>query len=222
MGNGQWAIGNGQWAIGRRREAIGGEEKGLGFGRTTQGPGGQGERTLLDQPVKRLVELIRDVPDFPKPGVVFKDFMPLLADAGALALAVELMANPYRGRGVDVVVGAESRGFIFGTAVASALSAGFVPVRKPGKLPGRVVGVDYALEYGRDRLEMSAGAVRPGMKVLLVDDLLATGGTLKACAELVTGAGAELAGITVLIELLALGGRGQIVGHPEVHAVIRM
>src|SRR5690606_6844343 len=148
----------------------------------------------------------RDVPDFPRPGVVFKDFTPLLADPGGLALAVELMVNPFRGGGVDLVIGAESRGFIFGTAVAQSLSAGFVPIRKPGKLPREVRGVDYQLEYGADRLEIHADALAPpaGRRVLLIDDLLATGGTMRACAELARGAGAKIIGIAFLIELVPL------------------
>jgi adenine phosphoribosyltransferase len=167
-----------------------------------------------------LRSLIRDVPDFPKPGIAFKDFTPLLADPRGLALAVELMANPYRGMGVEVVAGAESRGFIFGIAIAQALSVGFVPIRKPGKLPRRVFGVDYALEYGQDRLEMHADGVRSGQRVLLADDLLATGGTLAACGELVRRSGASIAGITVLIELGFLKGRERVRGFGEVHAVL--
>lgn len=170
---------------------------------------------------EKLNALIADVPDFPKPGVVFKDFTPLLADPGALALAVELMANPYRGKGIDLVVGAESRGFIFGIAIAQALSAGFVPVRKPGKLPRMVHGVDYDLEYGTDRLELHADAIMRGQKVLLVDDLLATGGTMRASCELVRRSGAEIAGITVLIELRFLEGRAKLAGLGEVHSVLK-
>ncbi len=169
-----------------------------------------------------LLQLIRDVPDYPKPGIVFKDFTPLLADPRALALAVELMANPYRGRGVDIVVGAESRGFIFGTAIAQALSAGFVPIRKKGKLPREVRGVSYALEYGQDRLEIHADAIGKGTRVLIVDDLLATGGTLAACGELVAGGGATIVGITVLIELLALRGRDKSAKFADVHSVLRI
>ncbi len=170
--------------------------------------------------LERLKALIRDVPDFPKAGVTFKDFTPLLADPSALALAVELMANPYRGQGIELVVGAESRGFIFGTAIAQSLSAGFVPIRKPGKLPRSVHGVDYALEYGTDRLEVHSDAMHEGSRVLLVDDLLATGGTLAACAELLTRCEAEIVGITVLIELAFLNGRSKLGPYGELHAVI--
>ncbi len=164
---------------------------------------------------------IKDVPDFPKPGIVFKDFTPLLADARGLALAVELMANPFRGVQVDTVIGAESRGFIFGIAIAQALSAGFVPVRKAGKLPRKVRGITYDLEYGTDRLEMHADAIASGTRVLVVDDLLATGGTLDACARLVHEGGAVIAGLSVLIELEALGGAKRLEKYGKVHSVIR-
>ena len=162
----------------------------------------------------QLDALIRDVPDFPKPGIVFKDVTPLLANPAGLALAVELMANPFRGAGVDVVVGPESRGFIFGTAVATALSAGFVPVRKPGKLPYKTRSIEYALEYGTDQLHIHVDAVQPGMRVLLVDDLLATGGTLAASAKLIGegGLGATILGASVLIELEFLAGRANLGG----------
>jgi len=161
-----------------------------------------------------LRDLIRDVPDFPKPGIVFKDITPLLADPSGLALAVELMAQPYRGKGVDVVVGAESRGFIFGIAVAKALSVGFVPVRKPGKLPRRTHRLEYGLEYGTDALEVHADAVQPGQKVLIVDDLLATGGTLAACCGLVEALEGRVTGIVVLIELADLAGRRRLGDYP--------
>lgn len=169
----------------------------------------------------QLRKLIIDVPDYPKPGIVFKDFTPMLADPRGLALAVELMANPYRTGGIDVVVGAESRGFIFGTAVAQALSAGFVPIRKKGKLPRAVRRIEYALEYGTDCLEIHVDGVRPGQRVLMVDDLLATGGTLRAGCELVRALGAEVAGITVLIELMELHGRERIASFGEVHSVLK-
>lgn len=168
-----------------------------------------------------LTSFIRDIPGFPKPGIVFKDFTPLLADPGALALAVELMVNPFRGKGIDLVVGAESRGFIFGTALAQALSAGFVPIRKQGKLPRSVHGVDYALEYGQDRLEVHSDAMTLGSRVLIVDDLLATGGTLRACCELAGMAGVRIVGISVLIELTPLGGRQKVAEFGPVHSVIR-
>lgn len=167
-----------------------------------------------------LARLIVDIPDFPKPGIVFKDFTPLLADPRGLALGVELMANPYRGMGIDLVVGAESRGFIFGTAIAQALSTGFVPVRKAGKLPRKVRGLTYQLEYGTDRLEIHEDAIKPGQRVLVVDDLLATGGTLGACCELMKSASATIVGITVLIEIAALGGRAKVNPYGKVHAVL--
>jgi adenine phosphoribosyltransferase len=171
--------------------------------------------------VTDLRPFILDVPDFPKPGIVFKDFTPLLADPRALALAVELMANPFRGMNVDLVVGAESRGFIFGIAIAQALSAGFVPVRKPGKLPRKVRAVDYSLEYGKDRLEIHADALAPGMKCLIVDDLLATGGTMRAACELTRMGGAHIAGIAVLIELAFLKARDSFASIAPVHSVLK-
>src|SRR5881275_1539273 len=131
--------------------------------------------------VDELKRLIRDIQDFPKKGILFRDITPLLADPCGLALAIELLANPFRGKNIDLVVGAESRGFIFGTAVACCLSAGFVLVRKPGKLPHKKVAMHYELEYGKDSLEMHADAIVTGQRVVIVDDLLATGGTMQAC-----------------------------------------
>lgn len=171
--------------------------------------------------IDRLKTLIRDVKDFPKAGIVFKDFTPLLRDPAGLALAVELMANPYRGTGVELVVGAESRGFIFGIALAQSLSCGFVPVRKPGKLPWKKHAISYELEYGSDTMEIHQDAIQPGQRVLLVDDLLATGGTMKACCELVSGMKATIAGITVLIELEFLHGRECLRRYAEPHSVLR-
>src|SRR6201986_3031474 len=136
----------------------------------------------MKDPVAHLKTLIRDIPDFPKPGILFHDITPLLADPSGLALAVELLANPFRGKNIDLVVGAESRGFIFGTAVACCLSAGFVLVRKPGKLPHKKQSITYDLEYGTDTLEMHEDSILKGQRVLIVDDLLASGGTMKACA----------------------------------------
>ncbi len=168
----------------------------------------------------QLKALIRDVPDFPKAGVLFRDITPLLAHPSGLALAVELMVHPFRCRGIDVVVGAESRGFIFGTAVARALSVGFVPVRKPGKLPPETRRHEYELEYGTDALEIRSDALRAGQRVLIVDDLLATGGTLGACCALVRGFEAEITAVAVLIELSELRGR-ECLGDVPVCSVIR-
>ena len=169
--------------------------------------------------IQGLKALIRDIPNFPKPGILFRDITPLLANPSGLALSIELLANPYRGKDIDLVVGAESRGFIFGTAVACCLSAGFVLVRKPGKLPGKRNAMSYDLEYGTDSLEMHADAIVAGQRVLIVDDLLATGGTMKACTDLVTKSGGIVAGIAVLIELTGLNGRAKLPG--EVHSVIQ-
>jgi len=160
--------------------------------------------------LKTLDRLIRDVPDFPKPGIVFKDITPLLADAAGLALAIELLAHPFRGERVDLVAGVESRGFIFGTAVAQALAVGFVPMRKPGKLPTDTVKATYELEYGTDSIEVHADAIKPGQNILIVDDLIATGGTLKAGCQLVEQLDGRIVGIAVLVELGFLNGREQV------------
>jgi adenine phosphoribosyltransferase len=173
----------------------------------------------MNDPIVRLKRSIRDIPDFPQPGVLFRDITPLLADPGALALSIELMANPYRGKGVDIVVGAESRGFIFGTAVACAISAGFQLVRKPGKLPFDKVAMDYALEYGKGTLEMHRDAIKPGQKVVICDDVLATGGTMRACVDLVRQLGGDIVGAAVLIELEFLGGRSKL-GDVPIHSVL--
>jgi adenine phosphoribosyltransferase len=177
-----------------------------------------GCHTLLNM-VQQLKSFIRDIPDFPKPGILFRDITPLLANPSGLALAVELLANPFRGKNIDLVVGAESRGFIFGTAVACCLSAGFALVRKPGKLPYQKVSMRYDLEYGQDVLEMHADAIVKGQRVLVVDDLLATGGTMKACCDLVKQLGGQLAGVAVLIELQGLAGRDKL-AVPHVHSVL--
>lgn len=169
-----------------------------------------------------LTKFLVDVPDWPKPGVVFKDISPLLRDPQALAMAVELMASPFRGKGVQAVLGAESRGFIFGTAIAQALSAGFVPIRKPNKLPRATTGITYDLEYGTDRLEVHTDAITPGTKVLVVDDVLATGGTMKASLDLADMLNAEVMGVTVLIELAFLNGRARLGRYDHVHSVIRI
>jgi adenine phosphoribosyltransferase len=169
--------------------------------------------------VIKLREFIRDIPDFPRPGIVFKDITPLLGDAAGLSLAVEYLTQPFRHVRPDLVAGAESRGFIFGTAVARNLSAGFVPIRKPGRLPGEIHAEEYALEYGTDRVEIHRDAIQPGDRVLMIDDLLATGGTMAACCRLVEAAGGDIVGIAVLIELAYLNGRSQLHPHP-VHSIL--
>ena len=167
-----------------------------------------------------LKTLIRQVPDFPKPGILFYDITTLLADGAGLRQAIDCLADPYRDAGIDLVVGIESRGFIFGAAVADRLGVGFVPVRKPGKLPSTTVRVEYALEYGTDALEMHADAVASGQRVLVVDDMLATGGTARAVVDLVSGRGADVHAVAFLIELEALGGRDRLAGQ-EVFAALR-
>jgi adenine phosphoribosyltransferase len=166
-----------------------------------------------------LRSLIRDIPDHPEPGVVFKDITPLLADPKGLAVTVAAIADRFAGTGIDHVAGIEARGFIFGAPVAHALDAGFVPVRKPGKLPWQTIGEDYALEYGTDRLEMHVDALEPDHRVLIVDDVLATGGTAAAAARLVEHAGATVVGMAFLLELGFLGGRGKL-GEREVVSLI--
>ena len=150
---------------------------------------------------------IRDVADFPKPGILFKDITPLLADADGFRTAIQAMADPWRDGGVQAVLGVEARGFILGAALALELGVGFVPVRKPGKLPGATLKQEYALEYGSDRIEVCASAVAPGTRVLLVDDVLATGGTLAAALQLAGQLQADVCGAAVLVELDGLGGR---------------
>ena len=155
------------------------------------------------------LHLVRDVPDFPRAGILFRDITPVLADRRAFGAAIDAMAGPWREAGLDAVVGIESRGFILGAALAQALGTGFVPARKPGRLPGRTLSQDYALEYGKDRLEVHVDALPPGARVLLVDDVLATGGTLLAALSLLRRQGAIVAGAAVLLEMQALDGRAQ-------------
>jgi len=170
-------------------------------------------------PCADLRGLIRDVPDFPRPGILFRDVTPLLADPDGLRRAVEALAEPFRKAGVERVLGIESRGFLLGAPVALALGAGLVIVRKPGKLPWQTVSASYELEYGSDTVEMHVDAVTPGQRVLIVDDLIATGGTACAAVELARGAKADLLGCAFLIELSALGGRARL-EVPIVHAVL--
>ncbi|MEO5559248.1 MAG: adenine phosphoribosyltransferase [Dokdonella sp.] len=157
--------------------------------------------------MQTLQVLIRAVPDFPSPGITFRDITPLLANAQAFARCIELLAAPWSDQRIDTVCAIESRGFIFGAALAIKLGAGFVPLRKSGKLPPPVVGIDYELEYGHDRLEVRADAFRAGERVLLVDDVLATGGTLAAARALIEKVDARVVGASVVIELVDLPGR---------------
>ncbi|SDF94277.1 adenine phosphoribosyltransferase [Dyella sp. 333MFSha] len=167
-----------------------------------------------------ISHLVRDVPDFPRPGIMFKDITPLLADATAFAACIDALCEPWRGQGIGAVCGIESRGFIFGAAMARALDAGFVPIRKAGKLPPPVVGLDYGLEYGMDRLEIGTQALSPGERVIVVDDVLATGGTLEAARRLVERLGAEVRGASVVIELAGLNGRAKWISDAPLHALI--
>jgi adenine phosphoribosyltransferase len=166
-----------------------------------------------------LKERIRHVPDFPKPGILFYDITTLMKDPAGFRAAVDAMAAPYAGQQVDLVVGIESRGVIFGAAVADRLRAGFAPVRKLGKLPHTTRRASYQLEYGTDSLEIHEDAIEAGQKVLVVDDLLATGGTAAATVGLVRGLGAEVIGVQFLIELVALGGRAKLLDE-KVHTVL--
>jgi adenine phosphoribosyltransferase len=160
--------------------------------------------------MQALKQRIRHVPDFPKPGILFYDVTTLLQDGEGFRMAVDEMSAPYRDAGVDMIVGIESRGFIFGSAIADRLRTGFAPVRKPGKLPSTTRRATYSLEYGTDALEIHDDAVKPGQRVLVVDDLLATGGTAAATVRLVRDLGAEVLGVQVLIELVALKGRDRL------------
>lgn len=158
--------------------------------------------------------LIRDVPDFPKPGIVFKDITPVLSNAEAFGATLDWMAEQAKALGADVIAGPESRGFIFGAPLAQRLGLPFVPIRKPGKLPWKTRSVSYELEYGTDTVEIHEDAATDGQKVLIVDDLLATGGTMAACCELVEGLGASVAGCLFLIELGFLDGRQKLGARP--------
>jgi adenine phosphoribosyltransferase len=161
-----------------------------------------------------LKSLIREVPDFPKPGINFYDITTLLKDPAGLRAVIDDLSNAYKGKGIEIVAGIEARGFIFAPAVAYALDAGFVPVRKPKKLPSITERVEYQLEYGTDILEIHKDAIEPGQKVLIVDDVLATGGTAKAVAQLIERLGGNLVGLSFVLELDFLNGRAKLPGYP--------
>jgi adenine phosphoribosyltransferase len=166
-----------------------------------------------------LRTFVRDIADYPKPGIIFRDITPLLGDASAFAQAVGGIVDNFAGVAIDRVVGVESRGFIFGAAVAYRIGAGFVPVRKAGKLPWAVVREEYQLEYGTDKLEIHRDAIHPGERILIVDDVLATGGTAAATATLVETLGGVIAGLGFLLELDSLGGRSRL-GDRAVHSLL--
>jgi adenine phosphoribosyltransferase len=170
--------------------------------------------------MEQLKTKIRHVPDFPKAGILFYDITTLLQDPTGFRASIDSLSTPFRDERIDVVVGIESRGFIFGAAVADRLGAGFTPVRKPGKLPSTTVSASYDLEYGSDALEMHSDGIREGQRVLIVDDLLATGGTARATTDLVRGMGGDVRALAFLIELVALNGRGRL-GHETVLSVLK-
>ena len=170
--------------------------------------------------METLKAKIRHVPDFPKPGILFYDVTTLLQDPSGFREAIDHLAAPFVGKNIDIVVGIESRGFIFGSAVADRLGAGFSPVRKPGKLPSTTMRASYDLEYGSDALEIHHDAVRAGQRVLIIDDLLATGGTAKAAADLVNQLGGEVHALGFLIELVGLNGRDRLPGQ-TLHTVLK-
>ena len=167
-----------------------------------------------------LKQHIRHVPDFPKAGILFYDITTLLRDPHGFRITVDQLSTPYLDQGIDVVVGIESRGFILGGAVAERIGAGFIPIRKPGKLPSKAIKETYDLEYGKDALEIHADAVERGQRVLIVDDVLATGGTAAAAAQLVRKLGGELHGLAFLIELLFLNGKAKLTGE-KVYTVLQ-
>jgi adenine phosphoribosyltransferase len=170
--------------------------------------------------METLKARIRHVPDFPKAGILFYDVTTLLRDPEGFRLAIDSIAAPHNGRGIDAVVGVESRGFILGAAVADRIGAGFVPVRKLGKLPAATIRATYNLEYGTDSLEMHQDAITRGQRVLIVDDLLATGGTARATLDLVKQLGGVVEGVSFLIELVELNGRAKLAGE-RIHAVLQ-
>ncbi len=169
--------------------------------------------------MENLTSLIRDIPDFPEPGVVFKDITPVLADGPALGSLIDALTEPFLDSGISKVAGIEARGFTLATPIADRLGAGFIPVRKPGKLPWETVREDYQLEYGSDALEIHRDAAHSGERILLVDDVIATGGTAAAAIKLLRGIGAEVVGFTVFIELAFLNGAQFLDGVP-IHALV--
>ena len=166
--------------------------------------------SVSSQDINYVKEHIRLIPDFPKEGIQFVDITTTLKDARAFGITLDYMKDSLNGRKIDIIVGLESRGFIYGAALSAAMNVGFVPIRKPGKLPADVISVDYDLEYGQDTIEMHKDAIKPGQKVLIVDDLLATGGTATAAAQLIKKVGGEVSAAVFFVELTTLGGRQKL------------
>jgi adenine phosphoribosyltransferase len=177
------------------------------------------EPTIPPDAIARLQARIRDIPDFPQPGILFRDITPLLGDAATLRLSIDLLAAPYQNTPIDYIVGIESRGFLFGMPLAYKMGTGFVPVRKVGKLPHKTLSAAYTLEYGANVMEVHADAIQPGQRVVIVDDLLATGGTAAATVQLMRQLGAEVVGISFVIELIGLAGRAKVAAYP-VHTLL--
>jgi adenine phosphoribosyltransferase len=175
----------------------------------------------MEDRLDRVRTLIRDVPDFPKPGILFKDITPMLGDAAAFAAVLDVLAERYASQGVKKILGVEARGFIFGAALAVRMGVGFVPARKPAKLPWRTDRVTYALEYGSDSIEIHQGSFAPGERVLVVDDVIATGGTAVAAVELARLQGADVVGAAFVIELSFLDGRAKLPHGLDVFSVLR-
>jgi len=174
----------------------------------------------MDNFSESLKAAIREIPDWPKPGILFYDITTLLKQGNCFAHAIDALTAPYKNEKIDIVLGMEARGFIFAPTVAYALGAGFVPVRKPGKLPAEKLQVNYELEYGTDSLEIHKDAVKPGQRALIVDDLIATGGTAKAVAEMTESMGAVVVGLAFMVELTFLNGRDKIGGYP-IHSILK-
>lgn len=177
---------------------------------------------VRQQIIALLKENIRNIPDFPKPGIQFKDITPLLSNPDTLELTSQVLARPFRHQQIDYVVGLESRGFLFGTNLAQDLHAGFIPIRKPGKLPAETISATYALEYGEDTIEMHKDAFKKGARVLIHDDLIATGGSAKAATQLVEKLGGQVVGYSFIVELTALDGTGSLAENVPVEVLISL
>ena len=175
-----------------------------------------------DKDIEVIRKLIRDVPDFPKKGIIFKDITPVLQNPEALSMTSRLLLSPFADQDVDLIAGIESRGFIFGTRMATDMNAGFVPVRKPNKLPAEKISVEYELEYGIDRLEMHSDAIRKGDRVIIHDDLMATGGSARAASELIRSLGGVVVGYSFVLELTFLNGKEKLASGVPVHSLLRI